>query len=180
MGTVTGCAPPRRRRPPGGYAAPVNALWERFGHLVREFGKFGVVGACTYVVDLTIYNLLYQPLGYFWAKAVSTAIAATLAFLGNRFWTWRDRERSGLHREYLLYFFFNLVGLLIGLACLWVSHNGLGHFWPAVFQTRLADNVAALGFGMALGTLFRFWSYRRFVFRLLPDEEPAPADPVAP
>ncbi len=156
----------------------MTALWERFGHLVRELGKFGVVGACTYVVDVTLYNLLYHSFGYFWAKAASTAVAATLAFLGNRFWTWRDRERSGLHREYLLYFGFNLVGLLIGLACLWLSHNGLGHFWPGVFQTRLADNVAALGFGMVLGTLFRFWSYRRFVF-LVPVAEPTPSGPVA-
>jgi putative flippase GtrA len=158
----------------------VRALWERFGHLVQELGKFGTVGASTYVVDVTIYNLLYHSsFGFFWSKAVSTAIAATLAFLGNRFWTWRHRARSGLHREYLLYFGFNLVGLLIGLACLLLSHNGLGRFWPGAFQTQLADNVAALGVGMVLGTLFRFWSYRRFVF-LVPAPEPTPTDHVLP
>lgn len=157
----------------------MTALWERFGHLVRELGKFGVVGACTYVVDLTIYNLLYDSLGYFWAKAVSTAVAATLAFLGNRFWTWSGRERSGLRREYLLYFIFNLVGLGIGLGCLKLSHVGLGHFWPDIFHTRLADNVAAQGVGMVLGTLFRFWSYRRFVFLLpTPVAEPVPTVPA--
>lgn len=142
----------------------MTALWERFGHLVRELGKFGVVGASSYVVDVTIYNLLYHSLGWFWAKVVSTAIAATIAFVGNRFWTWRDRERSGLHREYLLYFGFNAVGLFIGLGCLLISHRGLGHFWPDTFHTQLADNVATQGFGMVFGTLFRFWSYRRFVF----------------
>jgi putative flippase GtrA len=143
---------------------PLAVLWQRFGHLVHELGKFGVVGAITFVIDVTIFNLLLHALGPFWAATVSMTVAATAAFLGNRFWTWRHRERSGLHREYLLYFGFNLIGLLISLGCLWLSHNALGHVWPDVFHTRLADNVAKNGVGMALGTLFRFWSYRRFVF----------------
>ena len=83
----------------------MNALWERFGRLVRELGKFGVVGGVSYVIDLTFFNLFLGPLGGIGAKIASTVIAATCAFIGNRFWTWRDRERSGLRREYLLYFF---------------------------------------------------------------------------
>lgn len=136
----------------------------RLRHLVRELGKFGVVGASTYVVDLGFYNLFLGPLHGFWAKVCSTAIAATLAFIGNRFWTWRDRERSGLRREYLLYFSFNAVGLGIALLCWVISHVWLGSHWPEIFHTRLADNVATQGFGLVFGTLFRFWSYRRFVF----------------
>ncbi|OLE30421.1 MAG: polysaccharide synthesis protein GtrA [Actinobacteria bacterium 13_1_20CM_3_71_11] len=143
----------------------MKALWERFGHLVRELGKFGVVGAFSYLIDLSIYTALYRsPLGWFWAKVASTVVAATVAFIGNRFWTWRDRERSGLRREYGLYFFFNAVGLGIALACLGVSHAVLGHYWPQVFHNQLADTIAAQGFGLVFGTLFRFWSYRRFVF----------------
>jgi putative flippase GtrA len=140
------------------------ALWQRFRQLVQEVGKFGVVGAITFVVDTTVSNVLLDPLGPFWSATVSMSIAATLAFIGNRFWTWRHRERSGLHREYLLYFAFNLVGLLISLTCVWVTWRVLGHFWPDVFQTRIAYNVAKNGVGLVLGTLFRFWSYRRFVF----------------
>jgi putative flippase GtrA len=142
----------------------VGRLFDRFWHLAHELGKFGVVGALSYVVDLVIFNICLGPMSWLPAKTISTAVAATLAFLGNRYWTWRDRGRSGLHREYTLYFLFNAVGLAISLACLWISHDLLGHFWPDVFHTRLADNVAAMIFGMALGTLFRFWAYRTFVF----------------
>ncbi len=152
----------------------MNALWERFGHLVRELGKFGVVGVTAYAVDLSVYLMLYETkLGWFWAKVVSTVIAATVAFCGNRFWTWRDRARSGLHREYVLYFFFNAVGLGIALACLQISHNGFGHFYPQLFHTKLADTIAAQGFGLVLGTMFRFWSYKRFVFLAAPSDEVA-------
>lgn len=150
----------------------LTSLVDRFRHLIHELGKFGVVGAIAYAVDVGIYNAL---LGSGWetltAKTAATAVAATVAFGGNRFWTWRHRERSGLAREYGLYFFFNAIGLAIGLTCLAISHYGLGHFWPSIFQTRLADNISSVVVGMALGTIFRFWSYRRFVF-LAPAEEP--------
>ena len=39
-----------------------------------------------------------------------------------------------------------------------ISHDLLG------LTSRLADNVSANVIGLALGTLFRYWSYRRFVF----------------
>jgi putative flippase GtrA len=142
----------------------LRALWERFGHLAHEVGKFGVVGVVSFAVDVTVSNLLLRAVGPFLAATISMTVAASVAFVGNRWWTWRDRERSGLHREYLLYFAFNLIGLLIGLACVWLSWSLLGHYWPEVFHTRLAYNIAKNLVGMALGTLFRFWSYRRFVF----------------
>jgi putative flippase GtrA len=138
----------------------------RFGHLIKEFGKFGIVGGVAFIVDLILFNLLISNAGEppLLAKTISTVIAATLAFVGNRFWTWRHRERTGMRREYVLYFLFNAVGLGIGLACLGISHYVLGSFWPSVFQTTLADNLSAQIVGTAFGTLFRFWSYRRFVF----------------
>jgi putative flippase GtrA len=33
----------------------------------------------------------------------------------------------------------------------------------------LDDNISANVVGVALGTLFRFWSYRRFVFAAAPE-----------
>jgi putative flippase GtrA len=135
-------------------------------------GKFGAVGGVAFVVDLIIYNLLLADLGPFWAKAASTVVSAPVAFAGNRFWTWRHRPRTALHREYLLYFVFNAVGLGISEACAWLSHRALGEVWPEVFHTRLADNLSTQIVGTALAMFFRFWAYRRFVFRL-------PADPSA-
>jgi putative flippase GtrA len=146
--------------------ATVRALYDRFALVVREVGKFGVVGAVCYLVDIGIFNLWLnatnEPIS---AKVVATVIAATAAFVGNRFWTWRDRERSSLPREYARYFGFNLVGLIMTVVCLWVSHYGLGSVWPAVFANRLADNISANVIGVGLASAFRFWAYRRFVFR---------------
>jgi putative flippase GtrA len=173
------------RAAPTRYAQPVSVpatglvarLRDRFGHLVHEVGKFGVVGAATYVVDLGTFNALRDVVGSMWAKVIATAIAATLAFAGNSLWTWRHRNHAKLHRAYALYFLFNAIGLGISLACLWISREVLGAQWPEVFRTRLADNVSAMVVGITLGTVFRFWSYRTFVF-IARDEEPV-AEPVA-
>ncbi len=157
---------------PRSVLAWARGLHERSSHLLNELGKFGVVGAVCYVIDVVIFNLVRNGTGEpITAKVISTVIATTFAFLGNRFWTWRHHERSGLRREYGLYFGFNLVGLGISLACLWLSHYGLGAVWPGVFTTKLADNISANVIGVGLASTFRFWAYRRYIFRPVPVTE---------
>ena len=130
-----------------------------------------MVGGICYAIDFGIFNVLLALTGEpYGAKTVSTIIAASIAFVGNRYWTWRDGDRSSLRREYLLYFSFNLVGLLIGLACIGISYNVLGSIWPEVFRSALATNIAANLVGVGLASLFRFWAYRRFVFRPVTSE----------
>lgn len=169
--TVTGDQP----SPAGTRKGVLRGLIDRFGHLVHELSKFATVGGVAFVIDFVLFNYASSVLHIesLAAKTISTVVAATVAFLGNRFWTWRHRERSNPARQYALFFLLNGVGLGIALACLAVSRYGLGAIWPSVFQTALADNIASFVVGMSLGTLFRFWSYRRFVF--ISTEEPATA-----
>jgi len=146
-------------------------LYYRLGMLVRELMKFGVVGAVAFVVDVGLFNLLpfssEKPLT---AKAIAGAVATTVAFAGNRQWTFRRRSRSALSREYILFFLLNGVGLAIALTCLAISRYALD------FTSRLADNIAANVVGLVLGTTFRFLSYRRWVF---PELRPAAAADAA-
>ena len=140
-------------------------LRDKLRGLLHELSKFGTVGAVAFAVDVSLVNVLWATgMEVHLAAIISMTVAATLAFVGNRFWTWRDRPRSGLRREYSLYFTFNVVGLLIALGCLSLSHDVLGSMWPE-FRTTTADNIAKNLVGTALGTLFRFWSYRTIVFR---------------
>jgi putative flippase GtrA len=148
------------------------SLYYQLDHLIRELMKFGVVGACAYVIDVGLFNLLMyggeqgllhdKPLT---AKTISVVLAVTFAYFGNRHWTFRHRDRSGLGREYSLFFLLNAVGLLIALSCLWFSHYVLGLTGP------VADNISANVVGLALGTTFRFWSYRKWVFPAIADDE---------
>lgn len=148
-------------------------LWARLGDLIREAAKFGVVGLCALVIDVGLFNVLMygggegplyaKPLT---AKVISVVAATTFAYFGNRFWTFRHREATGFAREYTLFFVLNGIGMGIALGCLWISHYALG------LTTPLADNISANVVGLVLGTLFRFWSYRKWVFR---KAEPAEA-----
>ena len=80
-----------------------------------------------------------------------------MTFLGNRYWTFRHRERTGMGRETIMFFVLNGVGLLIQQACLaWPSMNSAAH-------DKLSYNAAFL-VGIGLATLFRFWSYRKWVW----------------
>ena len=147
--------------------------------LVREMVKFGLVGAVAFVVDVAVFNLLRfgfggggpleaKPLS---AKVISTIAATIVAWLGNRLWTFRHRRRASAQRELVLFFVFNAAGLAIALSCLAFSHYVLD------LRTALADNISANGIGLVLGTLFRFWAYRRFVFNTeLAQEGLAPAE----
>lgn len=124
-----------------------------------------LAGAFGLAVDIGGYNLLVhlgehglmgdQPL---LAKTISLVAGTTVAYVGNRFWTYGDRPRTGFAREYSLYMAFSAVALGIALACLAISRYLLGLASP------VADNVAANGIGLVLGSLFRFLTYRRYVF----------------
>lgn len=165
---------------------PSPPLRARLRALIREAGRFGVVGGTAFTIDLVIFNvLLHSDVETLIAKTISTTIATTFAFAGNRFWTWRHRAHGHMGRQYSMFFLLNAVGLGIGLACLAISHYGLGQIWPGL-RSPLADNISGQLVGTAFGTLFRFWSYRRFVFQGTAAvselaEEPQPGDePIAP
>jgi putative flippase GtrA len=135
--------------------------------LYREIVKFGAVGAVAFVVDIGVFNLMRagviggahglaeKPLT---AKTISVLAATIVAWIGNRYWTFRHRRRASPRREFALFLVMNVGGLGIALACLAFSHYVLG------LTSTLADNVAGNVIGLGLGTLFRFWAYKQFVF----------------
>jgi putative flippase GtrA len=145
--------------------------------LVREMVKFGAIGALAYVVDMYVYNLLRTgvwplpeaPLAHkpLLSKVISVAVATVVAWLGNRYWTFRHRRRATVRAEFALFIVMNVGGLLIALGCLWLSHYALG------LTSALADNISGNVIGLVLGTLFRFWAYRQFVFTELRERQPA-------
>lgn len=138
--------------------------------LIREVAKFGTIGLLAFILDTTLYNLLAfgvpgsgevglmhaHPL---LAKILSTSVATVFAWLGNRYWTFRTRRGQKVHHEFALFVVANVLGLSIALACLGFSRYVLG------LDSQLADNVSGNGVGLVLGTLFRFWAYRTFVFK---------------
>ncbi|MFC4054047.1 GtrA family protein [Actinomadura syzygii] len=155
----------------------VAKIHRQFAHLVRELAKFGSVGAIAFVITFGIGNGLHTGLGMgpLTSNGIATVVATTFAYLANRYWTFRHRDRTGLGREYVLFFALNGVGLVITELFIGFSHYVLG-LSGAVYYN------AALVIGTGFATLFRFWSYKKWVFlpSSAPQVDPASGLPEAP
>ena len=128
-----------------------------------EVATFLAVGGTGYVVDVTAFNVLrthsvLSTVDPSYARIVAVALAMVVTYFGNRLFTWRGRASGDRHREIGLFIIFNMIGLGLSVATLVISHDLLG------LTSRLADNISANVVGLALGTLFRYWSYKTFVF----------------
>lgn len=132
--------------------------------LRNELLKFGSVGAIAYVVGVGGFNLLVhipnapledKPIT---ASLISGAFAILVAYIGNRHWTWRHRPKNSLKREVIIFFAVNVVGLGFSALSLGISR------YVFDLHSALSDNISANIIGVGLGTLFRFFGYRTWVF----------------
>lgn len=146
-------------------------LYDRVRHLGPELVKFGIVGGIGTIVDLGGAAALHSKygMGPLTAKALSISVAAVVTYLGSRYWTFRHRENQSLLREGGLFVGLNVIGLLIAEGVIACTTYVLGYKDP------IAYNVASLA-GTGLGTVFRYYAYRKWVF-LAPAAPPEPAVP---
>jgi len=140
-------------------------LWrELMGRLLtREVRTFLAVGGSGYVVDVAAFNLLrsmqaFAALDPSVARTLAVAVAMCVTYVGNRTLTWRHHTSGNRRREVGLFVLFNIIGFGFSIATLVISHDVLG------LTSRLADNISANVVGLALGTVFRYVTYKRFVF----------------
>jgi putative flippase GtrA len=141
----------------------------RFSLLVRrlltpELLTFLAVGGAGYVVDVTVFNVLRSiaPWSTFdpsVARTLAVLFAMCVTYIGNRTVTWRDRPSRDRRREVFLFVMFNVIGFGFSIVTLTISHDVLG------LTSRLDDNLSANVVGLALGTAFRFVTYKYIVFR---------------
>ncbi|ARP70562.1 GtrA family protein [Streptomyces pluripotens] len=131
--------------------------------LVHEVAKFGAVGGAGVLVNLGVFNLVrhVSDLPVVRAGIIATVVAIAFNYVGFRYWTYRDRDKGRRSRELTLFLLFSAVGLVIENGVLYLATYGFG--WDSPLQNNI---FKFLGIGIA--TLFRFWSYRTWVFRALP------------
>ena len=136
----------------------------------RELISFGAVGGIAFMIDVGIFNLLVHSRNLIsggtpllgshpvTGKIISSFLATLFAYFGNRNFTWRGLSKHSVRHEIALFFIFNGIAMGIAGLALGVSRYVFG------FNSLIADNLSANVVGVGLGTLFRFWSYRKWVF----------------
>jgi putative flippase GtrA len=152
----------------------IRDTYQRFTVLIHEVLKFAVVGGIGFVVQIAVTDGLHLGLGMgpVTATAIGYVISAAVTFLGNRHWAFKHRQGKGLRHETLMFVFLNVIALGIQEAVVAIVHYGMGQ------HGGLAFNIATV-LGIALGTIFRLWSYRKWVF-LEVEEAPSLAEQVKP
>lgn len=145
---------------------PRSAVRQRLDRLVREVAKFGAVGGAGVLVNFLVFNLVRHAtdLQVVRSSVIATAVATLTNYIGYRYFTYRDRDKSRRTKELGLFLLFSVVGLVIENGVLYAATYGFG--WDSPLQSNV---FKFLGIGIA--TLFRFWSYRTWVFRTLPPAE---------
>lgn len=138
----------------------MNWLVRTVKSLYAEMLKFGAVGAVGVVADISTSNVLwkYTDLSEWVAAAIGTTVATITAYIGNRYWTFRNRPDDDRRREMLLFALISAVGMAIEVGSVYVSSHYLG------MHGALANNVAKFGFGLPVAGIFRFWTCHVFVF----------------
>ncbi|MDF2506652.1 MAG: GtrA family protein [Microbacterium sp.] len=142
----------------------------RLGAFLRKSGAFLAVGGVAFVVDAVAFNVLVfgfsgngpmydQPV---LAKTIAIVVATVVTYVGNRYWTFGTRTLQRRFSRYVIFIALNLAAILIQLGCLAFSRYVLG------FEGIVADNIAGTLVGQALATIFRFFTYDRWVF---PDDQ---------
>jgi putative flippase GtrA len=148
----------------------VQFLPKRLQHMAPEAIAFAAIGLGNLVLYFLIFNTLIF-VGAVKSTVVATLVTTYLAYLANRHWTYKDRPRRALRREYTMFFGVNMVGLLIQSAGTGVLKYG---FDMSERPHRLAFNITTT-VCICIATVFRFWTYRTFVFK----DAPATASALA-
>lgn len=136
-------------------------LYERLRAIGGELFRFVVVGGFCFVLDTSLaYVFRFEiGLGPTTSKGLSTILATGVSYVGNRMWSFSHRvdEDAKHHRDITLYAAINGIGLVITLIPVDVAHYLLHE------ESKIAFTVSGI-IGTAFATVFRFWSYRKYVF----------------
>jgi putative flippase GtrA len=152
----------------------------RLRRLGDEGAKFAAVNVAATLVALTLFNLQthgikgvfdgplnHRPLSSY---VLANTVGMLISFYGSRSYVFKNRRPAGPGGGFVNYAIVNFASFSIPVACLWFSRNVLA------WESLLADNVAGNVIGALLGTVFRFWAFRRFVFKRHAPLWPASAD----
>lgn len=136
------------------------------GDVFPRFWRFLVVGFGSTVLDVVLFNV-FREVGHvppLISKALSLTVAIIVTYGINRAWVFKDTAGKASGRQFMMFTVLAFLTLGVSEACLATTYYGMG------LHSALETNISANVIGTGLGTVIRFFAYRRWVFV---DTEPA-------
>jgi len=127
--------------------------------ILIQFLKFGIVGACGFVLDCAfVYSGIYLfGISRTAAGLISFFPVVTFTWFGNRVFTFRDAPRGDMHKQWARF----AVACAIGLAF------NRGTYVLLINNSQLVFDYPVLGLlaGTGAGMFFNFFTSKKLVFR---------------
>ena len=123
---------------------------------VRQFIKFGIVGASSTVIDWGIYLLLTRLFGVFYlmAKILSFGVAVLNSYIWNRRWTFRSNDPAKL-RQFIKFLTISIVGVVLNTLIMFI----------AVDKFKLHD-IYGLVLATAIVMIWNFLANKFYTFKI--------------
>lgn len=139
-------------------ASRVQALLSEPGPGLLRLVRFGLIGLNGFIVDLSVYAMLFLTLGMppEVARGAAYWTAATCNWFFNRTFTFSDRRQSAHLTQWTKYLAMCAVSFIPNFATFWILIH-----WVPVFA---AHTVLALIAGVMAGMIFNFVIASRWIF----------------
>jgi len=126
---------------------------------VRQFIKFSIVGGLGTIIDFSIYVLLtrfflFWQENFLWANLLSISISATLNFILNKKWTFKDHSKK-IFSQYIKFWVIVLTGLLIYQIIFYFSSEKL------LIYDILSKIIAAVIVWIYRFILNKYWTFAK-------------------
>ena len=135
-------------------------LWERVGQRrgVRQFVKFGIVGASGFVVNLIIFTLLQRVVPnhmnagpYYAIYSIAFLAGGVSNYFLNRIWTFRSTGHAG--KEAMQFLTVSVLALIVGLIVSALIAPTFGHGHKTWFVATLSGIVVNF-------FVNKYWTFR--------------------
>ena len=122
----------------------------------EDFVRFAIVGSLGLCWDTGTVYALRGMVGLYIAGAISYLVASTANWALNRVWTFRERQHSSIHIQWMRFFIANLLGFLV--------NRGLYFTLISFFILCRSEPVLPIFAGSVVGLCFNYSLSKRFVF----------------
>ncbi|MDD7804172.1 MAG: GtrA family protein [Endozoicomonas sp. (ex Botrylloides leachii)] len=136
----------------------IRTLQNTYGWLIKRLFKFGLVGASGFLVDMSVYTLLFAIFGvpHLIARGISYWVSASWNWFWNRQFTFAHTEKRKKLPQWIKY----LGMCLISFFPNWGAYYLLTTYIPFFSEYKQLALIGGVGFGM----LFNFTIASFFIF----------------
>lgn len=142
----------------------ISAVAQRPG--TRQFVKFCIVGASSFVVDCGFFFLFHEYFHIPWviARTISFTLAVTNGYVWNRTWTFRSAEKQSHQRQYAMFYGVNLVGWALNILIMKLVFLAISHQWTYP-RPKPMESFVAMVIASAIVVIWNYFANKHWTFR---------------